>query len=171
VSHYGGLEPPITALVEEYAPKRVLDVACGCGGWYPTLPFDCEWIGLDIWLPYLWEQRFQARNLIRGTATHLPVRPHRFDLVLCIEILEHLTRDDGARMLDEAKRVAKRAVIVTTPTDPLLRHGQEAINGNPYERHTTATSSSHLASLGFKVHKIRTSDEKWNEFLIGVCEV
>jgi ubiquinone/menaquinone biosynthesis C-methylase UbiE len=171
VSHYGGLEPPVTALIGEYKPETVLDVACGCGSWYPTLPFDCEWVGLDIWLPYLCLQRFQARNLIRGTATHLPFRSHQFDLVLCIEILEHLTREDGARMLGEAKRVAKRAVIVTTPTDPLGRHSQGEINGNPHERHITPISSKRLVTLGFNVHKIRLSHTKWDESLIGVCEV
>jgi hypothetical protein len=92
-------------------------------------------------------------------------------LILCIEILEHLTREDGARMLEEAKRVARRAVIVTTPTDPLGRHSQDEINGNPHERHVTFTPSKRLVSLGFKVHKIRTADERWDEFLIGVCEV
>jgi ubiquinone/menaquinone biosynthesis C-methylase UbiE len=171
VSHCGALEVPVRALIEEYAPKRILDVACGCGQWFSVLPFDCEWTGIDIWLPHLCQQRFQARNLVRGTATKLPFHERTFDVVLCIEVLEHLSRDDGPRMLEEAKRVAKRAVIVTTPTDPLGRHLQGEINGNPFERHVTATSSRGLVRLGFNVHKIRTADERWDEFLIGVCEV
>jgi ubiquinone/menaquinone biosynthesis C-methylase UbiE len=171
VSHNIGLVPPIRRLVDRYKPKRILDVACGRGEWYPALPFGCEWVGVDIWLPYLCQQRLQGRSLVRGTATHLPFHSHSVDLVLCVEVLEHLSRDDGLRMLEEAKRVAKRTVIVTTPTDPLGRHSQSEINGNPSERHITATSSRRLLSLGFNVHKIRTADAKWNEFLIGICEV
>jgi ubiquinone/menaquinone biosynthesis C-methylase UbiE len=171
VSHSLGLEAPVSALIEDYAPQKVLDVGCGCGSWYPALPFDCEWVGIDMWLPYLCQQRFQSRDLVRGSATKLPFHRRTFCIVLCIEILEHLSRDDGARMLKEAKRVAKRAVVVTTPTDPLGRHSQGQINRNPHERHITATSSRRLVSLGFNVHKIRTSDEKWDEFLIGVYEV
>jgi ubiquinone/menaquinone biosynthesis C-methylase UbiE len=171
LSHFVGLESPVCALIAQYEPKRVLDVACGCGQWYPALPLDCEWVGVDLWLPYLFRQRFQARDLIRGSATHLPFHSRAFDLVLCIEVLEHLSRTDGAHMLNEAKRVAKRAVIVTTPTDPLVRHSQDEINGNPYERHVTFTSSKQLVKLGFNVDKIRTPEERWDEFLIGVCEV
>jgi ubiquinone/menaquinone biosynthesis C-methylase UbiE len=171
LSHFTGLEPPVYALIAQYEPKQVLDVACGCGGWYPTLPLGCEWVGVDIWLPYLCQQRFQARNLVHGIVTDLPFHSGSFDVVLCIEVLEHLSRDDGARMLEEAKRVAKQAVIVTTPTDPLGRHSQGDINRNPHERHVTFTSSARLVRLGFKVHKIRTADERWDEFLIGVYEV
>jgi ubiquinone/menaquinone biosynthesis C-methylase UbiE len=170
LSHFAGLEPPVQDAIAQYEPHNVLDVACGCGSWYPALPLDCEWVGVDVWLPYLCEQRFQARNLIHGTATHLPLRPCSFDIVLCAEVLEHLSRQDGFRMLEEGKRVARRAVIVTTPTDPLVRHSQDEINENPHERHVTFTSSKRLVGLGFKVHKIRTPDERWDEFLIGVYE-
>jgi ubiquinone/menaquinone biosynthesis C-methylase UbiE len=170
LSHSQALDAPIRALVAAWQPRRILDIACGRGQWVPALP-PVEWVGVDIWLPYLRAQRFQSRNLIRATAVQLPFRSRSFDVVLCLEILEHLSRDDGARMLEEAKRVAKRAVIATTPTDPLVRHSQDVINGNPHERHVTFTSSKRLVSLGFNVHKIRTVIEQWDEFLIGVYEV
>jgi len=41
------------------------------------------------------------------------------DLVLCLEVLEHL--DDPTRGLDELSRVAGRALIVSVPNEPLWR--------------------------------------------------
>jgi ubiquinone/menaquinone biosynthesis C-methylase UbiE len=143
-------------------------MACGRGEWF--YQYQCaEWVGIDIWLPYLHEQ--QRADRIRGAVMRLPFRRRTFDLVLCIEVLEHLAPQDGACMLEEAKRVAREAVIVTAPTDPLGRHSQGILNQNPHERHVTQTSAQQLTEQGFRVRMISTNDPKWDEFLVGICEV
>jgi ubiquinone/menaquinone biosynthesis C-methylase UbiE len=172
LSHNPGLEPPIRTLIDRYKPKRILDVACGRGEWFYQRPL-AEWVGIDIWLPYLQALALEERNIehVRGIVTHLPFQQRSFDLVLCIEILEHLTAQDGLRMFDEAKRVARKVVIVTTPTDPLGRHLQDVLNQNPHERHVTRISGERLVEQGFRIHTVRTQDPKWDEFLVGVCEI
>jgi ubiquinone/menaquinone biosynthesis C-methylase UbiE len=49
----------------------------------------------------------------------LPFEDASFDLVVCCEVLEHL--HDPARGLAEVARVARRAVVVSTPREPLWR--------------------------------------------------
>jgi agmatine/peptidylarginine deiminase len=73
-------------------------------------------------------------------------------------------------MLEEAKRVTRKAVIVTTPTDPLGRHNQDVLEENPHERHITQVPAAQLIEAGFQVHDVKTSDPKWDEFTIGVYE-
>lgn len=171
MSHNLSLEPPIRSLIDHYRPNRILDVACGRAEWFYQRPL-AEWVGIDLWLSYL-TQQLEERNIerIQGVVTHLPFRERSFDLVLCIEVLEHLTPRDGARMLEEAKRVARSAVIVTAPTDPLGRHSQDVLNQNPHERHVMQISAERLAEQGFRIHTVRTQDPKWDEFLLGVYEV
>ncbi len=54
-----------------------------------------------------------------------------YELVIAIDILEHFTKSDGLKFLAELKRVAKRAVLVSTPKDFL----SQEIEANPYENH------------------------------------
>jgi predicted SAM-dependent methyltransferase len=173
LSHNPSLEPHINHLFGVYQPNRILDVACGRCEWSRLRP-QADWTAIDLFLPYLRECiRNDVRGLerVRGTATVLPFRSRSFDLVLCAEILEHLPPLDGFRMLQEAKRVSKHAVIVTTPADPLGRHAQEVLNDNPLERHITATTQKELGECGFEVRIIKTNDSKWDEFLLGTWEL
>jgi len=54
-----------------------------------------------------------------GDACALPVRDHSVDLVLAIEVLEHLP--DPARALQELARIARRDVVVSVPNEPTWR--------------------------------------------------
>ena len=173
LSHHPGLEPHINYLFAAYQPNRILDVACGRCEWSRLRP-QSDWTAIDLFLPYLRGlMRNDVRGLerVQGTVSVLPFRSRSFDLVLCAEILEHLPPVDGFRMLQEAKRVSKHAVIVTTPTDPLGRHAQGVLNDNPLERHITTITQKDLEECGFDVRIIKTNDSKWDEFLLGTWEL
>ena len=49
----------------------------------------------------------------------LPFADGAFDVVVCTEVLEHLSAPD--RALAELRRVARRAVVVTVPFEPVFR--------------------------------------------------
>lgn len=50
----------------------------------------------------------------------LPFESASFDVVVCTEVLEHLPAPD--RALAELRRVARTAVVVTVPFEPVFRH-------------------------------------------------
>ena len=54
-----------------------------------------------------------------ASASRLPFADRRFDLVLAIEVLEHVP--DPAAALTEIARVARDAVVVSVPCEPLWR--------------------------------------------------
>jgi ubiquinone/menaquinone biosynthesis C-methylase UbiE len=104
-------------------PSTVLEIGVGEGeiadrvhARYP----DATVVGLDLPDPAL-AQEWQARSL-RGVfcdAGSVPVRDASIDLVLAIEVLEHLP-DPGAA-LRELARVARGDVVVSVPREPLWR--------------------------------------------------
>jgi ubiquinone/menaquinone biosynthesis C-methylase UbiE len=58
-------------------------------------------------------------TFVQADACELPYDDDSFDLVVCCEVLEHLQRPEMA--LAEARRVARRAVLVSTPWEPMWR--------------------------------------------------
>lgn len=77
--------------------SRVLDYGCGDCSRYGSYVESrgAEYIGLDISLVALRECRRQGKNvLIHDSNSPIPFPSNWFDVVLCIEVLEHLFRPD-----------------------------------------------------------------------------
>jgi len=99
----------------------VLDVGCGEGfaaaavaRHLPRL----RWFGIDFEAAALAEAagRHHWAGLARGDAAALPFGDGCFDVVLCLEVLEHLAQPE--RALAELGRVARWGVIVSVPHQP-----------------------------------------------------
>jgi SAM-dependent methyltransferase len=126
----GSFLASLDALVARAAPRSLLDVGCGEGivtrRLALSLPAGGRAIGLDVESPRLREAwaagagDCAARvDYVIGDAQALPFRDDEFDLVSLVEMLQ-LVHDPG-RALVEAARVARSAVIVTVPREPLWR--------------------------------------------------
>lgn len=113
----------VTALYRRAAASSVLEVGCGEGllarhlltqGSRPERFDACDLeltrltTGLD---PLL---RFREASIYE-----LPWDDGEFELVVCCEVLEHLA--DPLRGLHELARVSRRAVLLSTPREPLWR--------------------------------------------------
>lgn len=133
----------ILGILERYMrreprPGRVLDVGCGTGLMLGKLK---HWnpIGLDF-SPLSLEYCSQRgiRNLLRGDVTALPFKDNCLDLVLALDLIEHVERDD--RMVDEVFRVLRPGgyFMATVPAhqwlwsdhDISLHHHRRYSHGN-----------------------------------------
>ncbi len=77
-------------------------------------------VGVDLpdgTLAAEWARR-HLRNAF-ASASRLPFADRRFDLVLAVEVLEHVP--DPAAALTEIARVARDAVVLSVPCEPLWR--------------------------------------------------
>jgi len=84
------------------------------------------------------------------TKAPIPYDDKSFDLVLCLEVIEHLEKKEGLKLLDELTRVGKR-VIVSTPG---VYSQQPMFDGNPYQVHKSHYSVRELEKKGFEVYGV-----------------
>jgi hypothetical protein len=95
---------------------RILEVGAGPHGMGCCLPY--RFVGVDTWYP---ERPVPNQQAVRASATQLPFPDKSFDVVLCIEVLEHLSEDERPGVVAEMCRVARRRIIITHPWGRLAK--------------------------------------------------
>jgi len=98
-----------------------LDVGCGPGTFASSLPATIRSTSMDIALPQIEYARkfYAAPNRVFETMepAKIPCPDETFDVVTSLELVEHITEDEGQRLLKECARVLKKGgrLVVTTP--------------------------------------------------------
>ena len=151
----------------------VLDVACGQGRAGRTLrklkPHISFMVGIDLYLPALKnaKQKRAYDDYIRCDVRYLPIQPKTFDVTLCLELLEHLPKNEGSALLKSIEQISIKKVVLTTPAVFL---SQDAFGGNPWQEHKSFWSPQELEGRNYKVNGfgIRYIFVRNNERVLGV---
>ena len=110
------------------APVDLIDVGCGEGhaldALLDLLPEDVRGCDLRPEAVAFCRERVPAFSFQEASVYALPFDDDAADLVICLEVLEHL--DDPARGLAELARVARGRVLVSVPWEPWFRLGSLA---------------------------------------------
>jgi hypothetical protein len=88
--------------------------------------------------------------LIGDVMTH-DFGDRRFDVVIANELIEHLDKWAGWKLLERLEQIASRLIIVTTPNG-FVPQGPE--HGNPWQRHRSGWFTHDFEGLGYDVHGI-----------------
>jgi SAM-dependent methyltransferase len=148
---------PFTALyyVRHMLDKRsesILDIGCGKGEPMKFVNRRKRYfsVGIDAFGPYLEKCKKAGyhSDFILGDIRKLPFRKKSFDVVLIMEVLEHLDRPDGIALLQCAQDLARKQVIITTP---LGKYEQNSYDSNPHQEHKYIWSSREIKKLGYKI--------------------
>lgn len=122
--HMDAFHRCIFEFVQRAGPEKVLDAGCGEGfGVYDLARRDpslsLTGIDLDGEAVAYARARFGAiATFEQGTILDLPYENGARDLVLCSEVLEHLSAP--GRAVAELKRVARTHVLITVPLEPFF---------------------------------------------------
>jgi len=102
----------------------MLDVGCGNGSFVNFLingspnRFN-KVVGIDSSKEAV---KYVKTEKIDGAIDDLPFKDESFDLVTCLEVLEHLPQKDFKKGISELQRVSKKYIIVTVPNMDNLEH-------------------------------------------------
>jgi SAM-dependent methyltransferase len=134
------------------AGAKILDIGCGrysaVSQVIKTQSFYA--IGLDIFEPNVRasNRRGIYQGVICADVRALPIKDKQFDLIILLEVLEHLDKEDGQKALRELERVSREAILLTTPigTSP-----HRDYYGNPHEEHRYVWGLEELKASGFVI--------------------
>ncbi|MBR58986.1 MAG: hypothetical protein CMH54_13335 [Myxococcales bacterium] len=134
---------------------RVADVGCGPGttlSWLSHLP---RIVGIDRAALCLELARERAPNaeLIQANAEELPLKDQQFDLIFCLDILEHLEHPEKA--VEELYRILKPGgiLISTVPAWQFLWSEHDVALGH-HRRYRKKAFKNLLQGGGFEVPRI-----------------
>lgn len=110
----------VKLIIDSLDGDNILDVGCGEGFVIDFLK-NKNIIGLDISEDALIIAKTQSpdNRFFRGDIYNLPFQKDNFDIVIVIEVLEHI--NDVERAIDDVKRVSKKYCIFSVPNEPYFR--------------------------------------------------
>jgi 2-polyprenyl-3-methyl-5-hydroxy-6-metoxy-1,4-benzoquinol methylase len=173
-SHPCLLTPVITTILESQ-PKSVLDIGIGCGKWGALIREYTD-IWYRRWDKDSWQTRIEGIEIFSkyktpnwdwydaihfGDATRLIDSCGKFDLIVCIEVLEHIEKPEALFFIEKLLKHSKTLLISFTNSP------QGAAFGNPYERHVSTWRFSDFGKLA--PSKCLLSTDNDSKQLIKMC--
>jgi len=154
------IDPSRAELIKKYLQgKRILDLGCGSGIWVDYFTRrGYKATGVDFVQEFISQakKKYQG-NFTTGGAEKLPFPAGSFDTVLMFSVLEHI--DDQKKVLQEAKRVGKRLILIVPQKTPdvLVKRGlvfKHHLDRTHKRVYTKQEIKKVLGEAGFKVRKI-----------------
>lgn len=166
---------PVLNFLSQSNPRTILDVGCGFGKFgflareYLGLWNDRNGSGhrlqvidaIEVYEPYIGPlQRMVYDDIHIGDVCDLCESVDLYDAILMVEVIEHLDKDEGKRVISTLKDKS-RFMLVTTP---VVVQDQGAECGNDFEVHRSQWSGGDFKSLGCS----QINTEEWCKHYIAV---
>jgi len=130
--------------------RSVLDL--GCGSYSPIKYCEIAYsVGVDAFEQYLRESKKRKihNKYILKDITKVRFKPKSFDAVIMIDVLEHLEKEQGRRLLRKVEKWTRERVIVSTPNGYLP---QKSADGNPFQAHRSGWTVGEIKKLGYEAY-------------------
>lgn len=128
----------------------VLDLGCGPDSpiKYCNVPYS---VGVDAFEPYIkaGKEKKIHTEYILANISDLNFKPNSFDGVVLIEVLEHLTKEQGKVLLEKVEAWAKKKVIISCPNGYLP---QSSMSENPFQSHRSGWEVKEMRCCGYKAY-------------------
>jgi hypothetical protein len=126
----------------------------GCGVISPIRHFSSRLyaVGVDCFLPAI---KISKMNGIHSDYIYTDILnaldsflPESFDCVIALDLIEHLKKEEGYRLIKLMNKVAKKMIIIFTPNGYV---SQDALDNNPWQIHRSGWTISEFNKIGFTV--------------------
>jgi len=104
---------PVINILKSDKPRSILEVGSGELGLSEF--YGGSFTGCDLIKRRNIRRCFSRMKFVNADIRSLPFRAREFDLVICLDVLEHLENKDLGNALEELMRVTKKKLIVGAP--------------------------------------------------------
>lgn len=131
----------------------VLDVACGLSLKSKYIPAQIR-VGVDIHEPYF--------NHIEADVPYVVIKhdvrklkdiflPKSFDLVIALDIIEHIKKEEGYELIRACEKIARKAVIFETPKGYIPQNIDiQGHGGDKWQTHRSGWDVTDFTKRGYK---------------------
>ncbi|MCM8795315.1 MAG: class I SAM-dependent methyltransferase [Candidatus Omnitrophica bacterium] len=130
--------------------QSVVDIGCGADSplRYCKVPYS---IGIDVYEPAIREARNKKTHnaYLIAEIDNLELKPRSFDAVVLVEVLEHLDKDKGKKLLEKIEQWARKKVLISCPNGYLPQGPEE---GNPYQLHRSGWDIEEITRRGYRAY-------------------
>ncbi|MEO6728295.1 MAG: methyltransferase domain-containing protein [Candidatus Dojkabacteria bacterium] len=159
VKVFKGLHDPIPDYLriiekEIVGCESLLDV--GCGGFSPLKDLNKKMkksFGVDGFKPSIdaaIKRKTHSENkVINVLKLRKFFKDKSFDCIVALDLIEHLTKEEGVKLLDDLEKLAKKKVIIFTPNGFVP---QDEYDGNAYQIHKSGWGYKEMEKKGYKVY-------------------
>lgn len=132
--------------------RSLLDLGCGSSSPIKSFSKKLYCMGVDSFEPSIEKSK---KEKIHNDYCKIDVldidkkfTPGSFDCVAALDLIEHLTKEEGARLIEMIEIIARKKVIIFTPNGFLLqREGDD----NPRQVHKSGWSVEEMKKRGYDV--------------------
>jgi predicted TPR repeat methyltransferase len=132
--------------------NTLLDLGCGANSpiKYFSEKFQC--IGIDLYEKSINESK---KKEIHNEYYQMDVlkieehfKPNSFDCVVALDLIEHLTKEDGNKLIKVMESISKKKVVIFTPNG---YHPQGEYDVNPWNIHKSGWTVEEMEQKGYRV--------------------
>jgi len=132
--------------------RSILDLACGYPS--PLAPFLQNKYSEAVDLHAPATQKSQAAEIhnkyhqinVLDIGKHFPDKS--FDCVVALDLIEHLPKEDGKKLINLMENIAKKKIIIVTPNGFLP---QKSYDNNELQEHVSGWTVAEMRQAGFQI--------------------
>jgi hypothetical protein len=113
-------------------------------------------VGVDIYSPSLQKSKRDGnfQEYVLADVRKLPFKYNSFDTVIAIDVIEHLSKTDGERLIADMEKTSRKKSIIFTPNG--YNPKKQLEDDNPYQVHKSGWTVDEFSNRGYTVFGINS---------------
>ena len=130
--------------------NSVLDLGCGSKSPLRFLKRRIYSIGVDAFAPAVKKSKKAGihSKYVKADIAKIKINSKSVDCVIAIDVLEHLSKEDGLELISKMEGAARKGVVIFTPNGFLHQH---EFDKNKWQIHKSGWSVDELRKMGYSV--------------------